>query len=129
MSVDSVEIESLTAREAPPARSYGDEEVPAPAPAAGVHREPSLPVYIGVGILTFVLTALEILAVSSGALAGVARPLIVVLMAANFLLAALYYQGLSGDLGQHKVIFGAGIGLGLIFGISLPVFLALGLLR
>lgn len=128
MSVDSVEIESLTAREAPPVGVPAEEELPTAVPA-GVRREPGLPVYLGVGILTFVLTALEILAVSSGALAGVARPFIVVLMAANFLLAALYYQGLSGDLAQHKVIFGTGIGLGLIFGISLPVFLALGFFR
>ncbi len=127
MSVDSIEVESLTAGETPPREARV--EVPPAEVAAGVRREPGLSVFVGVGILTFVLTALEILAATSGALAGVARPLIVVLMAANFLLAALYYQGLAGDAAAHKVIFGAGIGLGLIFGISLPVFLLLGLFR
>lgn len=108
-------------------------ERPLAQPAAGAYLEearahPGVGTYVGIGILTFVLTGLEILVVNVDALAGIMAPLILALMAANFTLAALYYQGLQHDSVVNKLTFGIGLFLGLLVAVSLEVLLQLGII-
>lgn len=87
-----------------------------------------LATYVGVAILVFLFTALELLVVKTPALAGIQRPLLVTLFTANFVLSALYYQGLQHDRVIYKLAFGIGAALGLIMGGSLIVLLQLGVI-
>ncbi len=96
--------------------------------AAVQHAGPGLATYVGVGILVFLFTALELLVVKTPALAGVQKPLLVTLFAVNFTLSALYYQGLQHDNVIYKLAFGIGAILGLIMGGSLIVLLPLGII-
>lgn len=99
--------------------------------AHAVHEEapthPSTATYYATGILTFLITAMEIAVVRMDALAGVMKPTIIVLLGANFTIAALYYQGLQYDNGLNKLIFGVGAVLGVLVAVSLLVLLQLGL--
>ncbi len=96
--------------------------------APAVEVGPSATAYVGMGILFFLFTALEIVVLNTAALEGVQKPLFVALMSANFVLSALYYQGLQHDKPLYKLTFAIGLGLGLLVAVSLLVLLQLGVI-
>ncbi len=95
--------------------------------AARYGAGPSLGTYVFVLALILVFTVVEIAVLNLDFLAGVQKPLIVALLAANFTLAALYYQGLQYEDGVSKLTFGVGVALGLLTAVSLVILLPLGL--
>ncbi len=94
--------------------------VPETAPGVGT--------YVVMGVITFVFTLIEIWVAQNAALAGVQKPILVALLAANFALSALYYQGLQYEDGLSKLSFGVGVVLGLLVAVSLAVLLQLGVI-
>lgn len=96
--------------------------------AAQTQAHPSMTTYLIAGVITFLITALELVIVYTDALAGVMKPLIVALLTINFAVAALYYQGLYYEDTASKVTFITGAVIGIIVAVSLPVLLQLGLI-
>lgn len=96
-------------------------------PALGRPAGTGVGTYVAIGLVIFLFTAIEVLVVNTGVLAGLQKPLIVVLMSLNFVLSALYYQGLQHDNATHQVTFGVGVFLGLLVAVSLLVLMQLGL--
>lgn len=96
--------------------------------APAVEAGPGAAAYVGMAILVFLFTALEIVVLNTAALEGVQRPLIVALMTANFVLSALYYQGLQHDNPLYKLTFAVGVLMGVLVSVSLLVLLNLGVI-
>ncbi len=83
---------------------------------------PSMAVYLLTGLATFVITAIEILIINYEGF----KPILVPLLAVNFGIAALFYQGLWYEHVMYKLIFGVGLLLGVITLVGLMVMLPLG---
>lgn len=88
--------------------------------------QPTIASYVGVGALTFIITLVEMALINIEALAGVMKPLLVVLLATNFLVAALYYQGLAYENATNKITFSIGLGMGVVVAVSLLVLVNVG---
>lgn len=89
---------------------------------------PTVTTYVVMGVITLVFTLIEIWVAQNSALAGVQKPILVALLAANFALSALYYQGLQYEDGLSKLSFGVGVVLGLVVAVSLAVLLQIGVI-
>ncbi len=84
---------------------------------------PSMAVYLLTALATFVITAIEVLIVNIEGM----RPILVPLMAVNFGIAALFYQGLWYERVEYKVTFAVGVLLGVITVAGLAAMLPLGM--
>lgn len=88
--------------------------------------KPTARLYVTIGFILAILTALQVVIVYTPGLAGVMKPLLLAIMAVNFGLAALFYQDLWFEPPLLRWIFGLGLAFGVLIVVSLIVLLQLG---
>jgi hypothetical protein len=89
-------------------------------------KRPATTGYLVTGAVTFAIAALELLLVYMGAPG--AKQALVPLLAADFVVAALFYQGLWYERPMYKVIMAIGVFFGLFTFLGLVLMLGLGTL-